>query len=83
MAWNWPKEQKFCLFWAFNLIFSLQHNYNSQKIAASDSEGFVCDFKIIFGPIVAAACMLDGETTLLNTELGQPLPLHSEIWNIG
>jgi hypothetical protein len=32
-----------------------------------------------FGPIVAAACVLDGETILLNTELGQPLPLHSEI----
>ena len=58
-----------CLLWAFNLIFSLQRTKSKVCVQLQNH----------FCPIVAAACMLDGETTLLNTELGQPLPLHSEI----
>ena len=61
------KRVKMCLFLAFTLICSLRFR------------GFCVRLQNYFGPIVAAACMLDGETTLLNTELGQPLPLHSEI----
>ena len=53
-------------------------NIQSPKFAVSDSEG-LCATSKLFWPHCAAACMLDGETTLLNTELGQPLPLHSEI----
>ena len=43
------KRVKMCLFWAFTLIFSLQHT--SVQNAASDSEGFVYDFKIILAPL--------------------------------
>ena len=76
MAWNWQKKQK-CAVLGIHSHIQLA-TYKVQSLQPQ-IQRVLCATSKLFWPHCAAACMLDGETTLLNTELGQPLPLHSEI----